>query len=281
MNSQISFTDKHRPAQVKHPSEAKEGFLAGHFYRTKKIANFTREVFDFPNATVSISIGPSAGWVNQLAGITNVSVGVASGAHITGRISPTEIVGTGLFSEGTNRISFGQNAHLVTGLVEDFGSGYFGENAIYLNPDSITLLGNVQQITMVETVDAATLTQLAVTREYLLSAQLRRLRKLQAGWDGDRAEAISQLTGDTAEEIIKQVPQVMLSHLAIPTLNLGPLPDGSLRFECTHSNKELFLTISDKAVDVQAWQPLHAIESVGYWETDAGGAKEHLEWLVR
>src|SRR5207249_2970008 len=146
MSTQIYFPNRYRPAQVKHSSESKEGLLAGRFYRAKRIANFTREVLDFPNATVSISVGRSAGWIEQLAGITNVSVGVASGSDITGRISPNEIVGTGVFSEGTSRISFGQSAHLVTGLVESFESGYFAGNAVYLNPESVTLLGNVQQI---------------------------------------------------------------------------------------------------------------------------------------
>jgi hypothetical protein len=280
MNIHSSLLNGRRPAQMKNSSET-EGFLAWGCYRTRKIANFTREVHDFPNTTVSINVGTSAGWVEQLAGITNVTVGVASGSDITGRIGGSQIFGTGLFSEGTERIAFGQKAHWALGFVEGFESGLLAENPVYVNPESVRLFGNVQQITMVAPVYAATLAQLAVVLESSLSAQLRRLRKLEAGWDGDTAQRISEVTCDTAEEVIKQVLQITQSHLAIPTIRLGPLSDGTLRFECKHSNKELFLTISDKAVEIQAWQPLDAVESLGYWETGIAGAREHLEWLVK
>lgn len=266
-------------AQVK--QSANEELSAWSCYRRRRFANFTHEVHDFPNATIYINVGASAGWVEQLAGITNVTVGVASGSGITGRIGVNQIVGTGVFLEGTNRILFGQKALLVPGFLEGFEQGYFAGNTVYASAGAVTLLGNVQQITMVEPVDAAKLVQLAVLQEYSLSAQLRRLRKLQPGWDSDAAPCVSGDTGDTAEEIIKQLLQTALSYSAISTTRLGPLPDGTLRFECTHSNKELFLTISDKAIEIQAWQPLDAVESVGYWRTDTTGAREHLEWLVK
>jgi hypothetical protein len=269
------------PAQVKGQDEAKAGFSAWGNYRSRKFANFTREVHDFPNATVSISIGGSAGWVEQLAGITNVSVGVVSGTNFEKEISVGRVVGTGIFFEGAKRIPFGQSAHIGSSVLEGFEQGYMAGNVLYANAEALTLLGNVQQITMVEPVDSAKLAQHVVLQEYSLSAQLRQLRKLPAGWDGDVAPGISEDTGNTAEEVIKQIHQVTLSHLAIPTTRLAPLPDGSLRFECTHSNRELFLTISNKAVEIQAWQPLDAVESFGYWKTDAAGAREHLEWLVK
>jgi hypothetical protein len=273
-----------RSNQVKEPVEFKERFTALG-YRSRKFANFTREVNDFPNATVSITIGGSAGWIEQLAGLTNVSVGVVSGTNFENKISVNQVVGTGIFSEGAKGIvAFGQAAYIGSigaAVLEGLDLGSLGGNVLYANPEAMTLMGNVQQITMVEPVDSAKLAQHIVLQEYSLSAQLRRLRKLQAGWDGDVAPGISDVTGNMAEEVIQEVQRVTLSRLATLTTHLAPLPDGSLRFECTHSNKELFITISDKAVEIQAWQPLDAVESFGYWKTDAAGAREHLEWLVK
>jgi hypothetical protein len=257
------------------PAEARKGFPAWGCYRSRTFANFTREVHDFPNSTVSINVGSSAGWVDLLAGITNVSVGILSGTDFGKQIGVNQIVGTGIFCGVAKTIPPGHGMHAGTILFEG------PADALYLNDEVVALLGSVQQITMVEPVDPAKLAQRAFLQECSLSAQLRRLRKLQAGWDGDAAPVISDETGGAAEEIIKQLQRVALSHLAILKTRLGPLPDGSLRFECTESNKELFVTVSNKAIEVQAWQPLDAVESVGYWETDAAGVMEHLEWLVK
>jgi hypothetical protein len=281
MNNQ-SFSLTNRPAgRIGHSPKPNDGVLAWRWYRTKNIANFTREVNNFPNTTISINVGSSAGWVEQLAGITNVTVGVASGSAITGKIGVNQIVGTGLFLEGTKRISFGQAAHFVTGFVEEFDPGYYGGNVVYGKTETMTLFANVQQLTMVEPIGAAKYAQFAVAREYSLSDQLRRLRKLPDGWDGEGAPRISEATCETAETVIKGMFQLALSHLAVPTTLLGPLPDGSLRFECICADKELFLTISDNAVEVQAWQPRDTVESSGYWETGPAGAMEYLEWLVK
>jgi hypothetical protein len=259
---------------IKKSAEAGKTFQVWR-YRSPSVANFTRQVHDVPNATVSIHVGQSAGWVDQLAGITNVSVGILSGTDLGAGIGVNQIVGTGVFRGVVNQIPFCPSMHAWSNLYEG------PANAFCLYNEAVTLLGSGQQITMVEPVDAAKLAQRAVLQEHSLSAQLRRLSKLEAGWDGDTAPAISEETRDTAEEIIKQVQRVALSQLVILKTRLGPLPDGSLRFECTESNKELFVTVSNKAVEVQAWQPLNAVESVGYWETDTAGVMEHLEWLVR
>jgi hypothetical protein len=254
------------------------------FYRRKKFANYTREVNEFPNATIPISVSGSAGRLSQLAGITNVAVQVVTGTGFIKKIGVNNIVATGVFSEGSQRIAFGQVANLVCGVVGAFFEGYFAGNALYPNSEAVTLLGNVQQLTTVETVDAASLArlaQLAVIQEHSLMAQLRRLRTLADGWDGENASRISEATSSTAEAVIQQLLEVSLGDSVIPNTHLGPLPDGTLRFECTHSNKELFLTISEKAVEVQKWQPLDSVDSLGYWETNLEGTREHLEWLVK
>jgi hypothetical protein len=262
-------------------SDAKQGLLAWGCYRSSKIANFTREVHDFPNATISISVGPSAGWVEQLAGITNVSVGVASGPDINGKIGVNEVVGTGLFFEGQHRITFGQCAQVVTGLVGGPVLRHFAGHDLYPCPDMVTVVDNAQQITMFASVGAGRLAQSAVERGYSLNAQLLRLCELPTGWDDEAAQTISKTTRETAEEVIKAILQISLRYMANPTILLGPLPDGTLRFDSIHANKELFLTISEKAIEVQSWQPRDAVESLVYLETDAAGAREYLEWLVK
>jgi len=264
----------------KRAAEDRIGFPAWRCYRTGSFANFTHEVHDLPNATVPINVGSSAGWGDLLAGITNVAIGVLSGTDFGMQISSNKIVGTGVFRGVVKQNPIGHGMQIGSTFLEGL-CGEYSPEVLYANPEATALLGSIQQITMVEPVDAAKLAQRAVLQEHSLSAQLRRLSRLEAGWDGDTAPGISEETRSTAEGIIKQVQQVALSHLAILKTRLGPLPDGSLRFECTESNKELFVTVSDKAIEVQAWQPLDAVESVGYWETDTTGVMEHLEWLVK
>jgi len=251
------------------------------FYRKRKIASFFREVNEIPNATLAINVSASAGWISQLAGITNVAVQVASGAGFIEEAGVNKFIATRAYSEGYQWISYGQIAQLVSGVPEVYRQDYFSGIVSNANREAITLLGSVQQLTTIETVDAASLAQRVVIQEHSLSTQLRRLRKLGDGWDGEKASHISEETGSTAEALIEQLLQVSLSNLAIPNARLGPLPDGTLRFECTYLSKELFLTVSDKTVEVQKWQPLDSVESLGYWETDLQGIREHLEWLVR
>jgi hypothetical protein len=277
MSTKYLLPPESQPHRSQPLSQRISGVLPWGFYRLKKFANYTREVNEFPNATIPISVSGSAGRLSQLAGITNVAVQVATGTGFIKKIDVNNIVATGVFSEGSQRIAFGQVANLVCGVVGAFVEGY-------PNSEAITLLGNVQQLTTVETVDAASLAQLAqlaVIQEHSLMAQLRRLRALTDGWDGENALRISEATSSTAEAVIQRLLEVSLGSSVIPNTHLGPLPDGTLRFECTHSNKELFLTISEDAVEVQKWQPLDSVESLGYWETDERGVREHLEWLVR
>jgi hypothetical protein len=267
------------PANIGRFTRTDENFLAWDSYRTRNLANFTREVHDFPNATVSIRVGGSAGSLTQLASITNVSVGIASGSSVNGQITVNQIVGTGVFSEA-GRISFGQAAHFANGFIEAFCPNYYAGNVIYQNAEALGLLNNVQQLTMVEPLGAATVPQVAIAREYSLTDQLERLRKLPDGWDGEGAPRISDTTCATADTVIKGLWQFALSRSALPNVLLGPLPDGSLRFECTYADKELFLTVSEQAVEVQTWQPRDAVESLGYRKTGPVAAMEYLEWLV-
>src|SRR5579863_7496859 len=156
---------------IKKSAETGKGFQAWR-YRSPSVANFTRQVHDFPNATVSIHVGPSAGWMDLLAGITNVSVGILSGTDLGTEIGINQIVGTGVFRGIVKQIPLCQGMHAGSILFE--GSA----DALCLYDEAVTLLGSGQQITLVEPVDAAKLAQRAVLQEHSLSAQLRRLSKL-------------------------------------------------------------------------------------------------------
>lgn len=261
--------------------ENDEGGLSWGFLPGRRFADLARVVNDFPTTTLPINVSASAGWISQLAGITNVAVQVASGSGFIEEIGVNKVDATGACSEGNEWISLGQTAQLVSGVPGVFGKGYFARNVSSGNRAAFTFLGPAQQLTTVETVDAAVLAQRVVIQEHSLLTQLRRLRKLEDGWDGETAVRISEATGNTAEALIGQLLQVSLSSLAIPNARLGPLSDGSLRFECTYSNKELFLTIADKTIEAQKWQPLDSVESLGYWETNVQGVREYLEWLVK
>lgn len=265
--------------QIRLSPRTEEGLLEWGSYRARKFASFTRDVYDLPNSTVSINISGSAGRIAQLAGITNVSIGIVSGRS-NEQVDVNQIVGTGVFVEGLRGAPIG-NVRLGTGIIEGFQPHNLAGNTVYLDPAPIQLLGNVQQITMVEPVDAGALAHRVVMTKYSLMEQLRRVRNLPKGWDGEEAPPIPEATTGTAEEVIKQILEVSLSYLSVPTVRLGPLPDGMVRFECTHSNKELFMTVSENAVEVQIWQPIEAVESVGYWKTDVVGARGRFEWLMK
>lgn len=280
MSSNPTSLDKTGVPLGKQSTGSWNAHSAWEVYRCRAFPNFNREVLDFPNATVSINLGPSAGWVDSLAGITNNFVGFTSGADYRAGTGVNQIVGTGIFSEVANTVSLGQGMYTGSTLLGWFPGEYSTEFS-YLDPKVATLLGNVQQITMVEPVDQTKLAQRAVLQECSLSAQLRRIRKLQAGWDGDAAPVVTDETGGTAQEVIGRLQHAALSKLALSEVRLGPLPDGTLRFECRHSDKELFLTISGKDIEIQAWQPLNAVEAIFYGRTNAAGVGEHLEWLVK
>lgn len=282
MSTQRFLLDQFLTPKAK-SDKAGEELVAWGSFHPSRFVNFTREVHDFPNLTVSINVGASAGRLEQLAGITNVSVGVVSGPNVARQIDVNQIVRTGIFREGTKVVYLGQaeHQHSVTGMLEGSQQGYFSGPTVFVNAEAVKLLGNVQQITMVEPVDAASLAQAAVKEKHSLIAQLRRLVDLPEGWDGENARRVSATTGSTAEQVIEQIILTNLTFLVIPTIRLGPLPEGAVRFECTYSNKELFLTVSGDIVEAQIWHPLDAVRSVGYWKTDVAGAREHLGWLVK
>ncbi len=236
---------------------------AGRCIRVKNFANFTHEIQDFPTLTMSIGTAVSGAWLAQLSGITQVGVYVPSGIDANSRIGVNEVVASGVYRECDYELTLPEPVYVP---------------AVYINPIAVTI--GTEELTPVEAVDSQALAHVVVSRINSLKAQLRKLRGLSPGWDGEHAPRFSSETIETAEQIIGIILSRSLSCLTAPKAVVGPLPDGSARFELTHKNKELFLTVSDKNVEVQRWQPLDAVDSQGLWETDARGTQEYLEWLL-
>jgi hypothetical protein len=109
---------------------------------------------------------------------------------------------------------------------------------------------------------------------------VRQFQDFQEDWDGEGASVLDSDTIENAEGVVELVLSQSLSRLIVPTIVVGPLHDGSVRFEWTHSDKELFLTVRGHEIEVQRWQPLAAISSEGYWKTDLTGVKIHTAWLL-
>jgi hypothetical protein len=248
------------------------------YIRGKQIATLTREVFEVPNSTVSIEFTPSVGRVEQLAGLTNISASPIQGINVNSQIFSTQVVGTSVYSELSNQITVGQATYLSAArALQEFGSEVPNPLA---DPNLVTF-DIAQQQTALTPVDCKALAEAVIVQKSRLNSLLDSFEQLQPGWDGEGAPSISSETIKTAEAIAETIFSTSLAALQVATCRLGPLADGSLRFECVGGNKELFISVSGMAVEVQAWEPLTSVESVGFWETDAAGAKERIEWLLK
>lgn len=120
-----------------------------------------------------------------------------------------------------------------------------------------------------------------VTRRiYKLWDRLKQLRSFPQGWDANRGEAFTAETLANAGKVIDLILTECLVRGVVPSVLLGPIPDGSLRFEWKKDNKELFITVLGESVTLQQWQPLDAVESQGYWDTTLEGVQPQIEWLL-
>jgi hypothetical protein len=245
--------------------------LGNRYIRGKQIATLAREVFAVPNSTVAIELTPSVGRVEQLAGLTNISVSPTQGINVNSQIFSTQVVGTAVHPELSNQVFVGQPKYV---------SGGSAVQGFYAGPSEVTF-DVVQQQTAITPVDFKALAEAVIAQKSKLNLLLHKFGELKPGWDGEAAPRISTGTIETAEAIAQTIFSSSLATLQVATCRLGPLTDGSLRFECVQGNKELFISVSGTAVEAQAWEPLTSVESVGFWETDAAGAKEHFEWLLK
>jgi hypothetical protein len=249
------------------------------YLQTKLVGTMTPKIYDLTNSTVPINGEKSAGWLEWSAGVTNVAVGVYSytlvGTQADGIAAA--LAGTAPTSQAVlKEVSLGR-AHLVPSSYLSWSPETNVGITGFWQPSSVDA---TQFQTAIEQIDVTAVLDVLVARDKELTLQLNRLQKMTAGWDGEEAPTVSEKTGKTAASIIRLIFEASLAAIAIPKCRLGPLTDGSLRFECTHGNKELFITVSDDAVEVQAWQPRSTLKSVGYWETDLKGAKGHVGWLL-
>jgi hypothetical protein len=254
------------------PSGISQISTLGRCVRVKNFANFTQEVQDFPTLSVSIHTAVSGPWLEQLSGITHGGVFVPTGVDPNSRIRVNEIVGSGIYREDACEVTFTEPVCGPFVAIQGLVVG----NVVYGNPYEVVFQGP----SAVELGDTQALVKEMLLRKSALTAQLNKLKSLSPGWDGQTAPCISRETIESAKQIIGAIVSQSLSHLSTPRARIGPLPDGTARFELTHGDKELFLTVNNNSVEVQKWQPLDTIDSHGFWETDATGVKEYLAWLL-
>jgi hypothetical protein len=120
-----------------------------------------------------------------------------------------------------------------------------------------------------------------VTRSiYKLWDRLKHLGSFPQGWDANKGEAFTGETLANAGKVIDLILMECLARGVVPSVLLGPISDGSLRFEWKKDNKELFITVLGESVTLQQWQPLDAVESEGYWDTTLEGVQPQIEWLL-
>jgi hypothetical protein len=113
-----------------------------------------------------------------------------------------------------------------------------------------------------------------------LRDRLRQLQSFSQGWDANKGETFTAETLASVSKVIDLFLTQCVVNSVVPCVLLGPLPDGSLRFECKKDNKELFITVLGESITLQRWQPLDAVESEGYWDTTLEGVQPQIEWLL-
>jgi len=204
-----------------------------------------------------------------------LGMSVSTGMDIGSHINIDSLVSTGIYERGTYGVTFSEPVYAPFETIQGV---FFGEIMVS-NPFPVTI-ATFQEPTIIEAIDAKAIADAIVQRTRALEAQVHALVNLLPGWDGEDAPKISEDTIETAKYIIKLILSKSLANLTAPEAVVGPLPDGRVRFEITHKNKELFLTVYNKDVEVQEWHPLEAIDSLGFWETNAEGTIEYLEWLL-
>jgi len=114
----------------------------------------------------------------------------------------------------------------------------------------------------------------------ILRDRLKQFQIFSQGWDAASGEAFTAATITNADKVIDLILRECLVRSMVPNVLLGPVSDGSLRFEWKNDNKELFITVLGESVTLQQWQPLDAVESQGYWDTTLEGIHPQIGWLL-
>jgi len=104
--------------------------------------------------------------------------------------------------------------------------------------------------------------------------------ELEAGWDGEDAEPVSEATRTTAGNVLMKIAQALLRSNAASFPHVRPSPDGSVSFNWVQGNRELAMFVNEDNVEVQRWEPLDSYASQGFWELTSDTISEHIDWLL-
>ncbi len=116
---------------------------------------------------------------------------------------------------------------------------------------------------------------------------LSELRRTVAGfaqlgpnWDGEHAESVSAETLATAERVVEHIAIVLERKSTSARPSVRAFPDGSIFFKWIQGQKELAITILDRTIEAQRWQPLEAFRSQGLWQISLDDISEQVEWVL-
>jgi hypothetical protein len=103
---------------------------------------------------------------------------------------------------------------------------------------------------------------------------------LPHNWDGEGAEPTSEDTINTSMRVVEQIAVVLERKNTSSLPSVRPFPDGSVFFRLICGQKELAITVENRNVEVQRWQPLDAFQSQGLWEISVDAIPEHVDWAL-
>lgn len=124
--------------------------------------------------------------------------------------------------------------------------------------------------------------QNVISRPWIASAvkELNDFQQWLPNWNEAGAAAFAAETLDTAREVLQKLWDFSVGHDIDSKPNIAPLEDGSVRFEWTNRDKELFLTVLGRSIEAQRWHPLKSVESETYHVISPLAIEKELEWFA-
>lgn len=125
---------------------------------------------------------------------------------------------------------------------------------------------------------------IATQRTTVMLSDLRRkisdFGLLKANWDGEDAQPITPETLATALQVLERLALVLERKNIASRPSARPFPDGSVFLKWIQGQKELAITVQDRTVEAQHWQPLDAFRSEGLWQISIDDVPEHIDWVL-
>jgi len=114
-----------------------------------------------------------------------------------------------------------------------------------------------------------------------LRGSLTRFRKFKDDWDEDGAEAFSQETLASADEVVSSLYDAVLrSNFAVSAPMVSPGTDGRISFAWRLGSKELWIYVQAQTADVYRWDPAERYDSQPFEQITIANIQEHIDWLL-